>query len=686
MADMNHFIITSAKLSPYPKRGGDIVSLASAWHHEASPADARFGDICAVIEVLAPSKQAAEVTELIIGATKKHYYESLSEDTTTRFEAAIKAVNQELASYATHGNSAWIGKVSACLAIVTGQEVHITQTGSAQAYLYRRGNGTCITAGLGTKEPQRPSKTFGNIASGIIHAGDRLLLGTPALFHQVSSQELADVISDNSAAAAIAKLQQLLATTEAQDRIAATISEVTTAEAAAMLPQSGLPREAHIGKPENFATSAKRQVTPTAKKTLEVLGNSWSRLSQWRKDKMAPKTKLATLALVRWLRKTLSSKSGRIMFAIGILVVLAAIILAVGRGGSNKALANLATQYKDALSKETKAADQLASGDKLGAKTNYQASLGELNSVLKSPNAAKLDAYLAKHPHSDSDPLSAAKLRDLISAQIDQIDGLSRVNPGQLADFAALGNAKPTLMEQIGKQFIFVDPANSSIYRYDLTKAKLDVVADHPSKLGKVIAITASSTGDGVYLLTDQPSVWFYSVNDSSLVQEQISTGSWPKGQAIASYNSNLYVLASDGSALYKQVKTQVGFGAPATYSINDTSVLKGATTLAIDGNIYLGGSKGFARILSGVVEKTDLSFPTNLQNPRAIVSVDQGKLIVTTDASSNRIGLFSFDGALQYSKQLEITGANTVYKASASTEDNTLYALVDQKFVKISY
>ena len=687
MQETTQYVITTAKLVPYPKRAGNVVSLANAWHHEASASDAKFGDICAVTEVLAPNKQASEVTDLIIGSARKHYYESTSPDTSVRFEETVKAVNQELASYATRGNSAWIGKVSAVIAVVTGQEVHITQTGSAQAYLYRRGHGTCITSGLGTKEPHRPSKTFGNIASGIIQPGDRLLLATPALFHQLSGQELSDIVSDHSATLAVSKLQQLLGKTEAQERIAVTISEVTTAEAAAMTAQTGLPKEAHIGKPENFATNAHRQVAPLAKTAAGFMGSNWTKLKAWYQSNLIPFSRAATLALVRWLRKTLSSKTGRIGFSLSIVVILVGIVWLIGHGGNNKALANLSKQYKDALTKETTASGQLAAGNKLGAKSNYQASLDELTSLLKKPKANQLDAYLAKHPHSDDDPLSGTKLRDLDQAQIDQIDGLTRVGSGQLADFSALGNAHPTLMEQVGSQFIFVDPsAGSSIYRYDLTKAKLDVVADHPTKLGKVVALAASSDESGVYLLTDQPSVWFYSTSSASLTQLQVSDGSWPKGQAISSYNTNLYILAADDSALYKLVKTQTGFGAPASYSISDTSVLKGATSLAIDGNIYIGNNQGFTRILAGVVENTDLSFPASLLNPRTLVSVDQGKLIIETDAKSNRIGLFSFNGTLQYSKQLAINDASTVYKASASTEDNTLYALVDQKFVKINY
>jgi len=684
---MDQLLVTTAKLVPYPKRGGSVVNLATSYHYEATPAEAELGDLCSVVEVLAPPKQAAEVTNLILSTAQRTYYEPSAMEPAERFEAAVKAINRELASYATRGNSAWIGKVSAVVSAITGSWVHVTQTGSAHGFLYRGGRDTCITTGLTSKEPHRPSKTFGNIASGQLHSGDRLMLSTPALLHQLSSQQLTEIVCDNSAAAGIAKLQQLLATSDAQERIAVTISQVNTAEAAAMVPQSGLPKEAHLGKPAGLAQTAKGNAAPIAKNALGLAVGSGQWLKTTYEAKVGPNLKRGTLGVVKFLRKRLANRNSRVAVVVALVVIAGLIFWGVSRGGQNKALAALAGQYKDAYTKESTAATQLANGDKLGAKTNYEASLGELNSVIKNPKAPQLTAYLTKHSHADADPLSASKLRDIVSSQIDQIDGLTKVNPGQLADFSALGDAKPTLMQQVGNQFIFVDPSSgSSIYRYDQSKAKLEVVATHPKGLGKVIAITASSNQDGVYLLTDQPAVWFYALADSSLKPLTIAGGSWPKGQAIASYAGNLYVLLADDSALDKITPAgNSSFNAPIASPINDPSVLKNAQTLAIDGSIYIGSNKGFTRVFAGVVQQSDLVFPTNLMHPRDIVSSDAGKLLITTDADSNRIGLFNFDGALEYSRQIEITGSSTVYAAS-STEDNVLYALVDQKFVKVSY
>ncbi|HSX15159.1 MAG TPA: hypothetical protein VLE72_04660, partial [Candidatus Saccharimonadales bacterium] len=434
-----------------------------------------------------------------------------------------------------------------------------------------------------------------------------------------------------------------------------------------------------------MAAVARENAAPIMSAIGRQLGRYLGWVKQTYRNRLSPGLKRSSLAIAAWLRRVLSHRRGRWLFLAGVVMVIFLGIFMLSRSGNDRSLGALAKQYQDALSKEAHAADQLSTGDKLGAKANYQASLDELNVVLASPKAAKLDAYLAKHRASEDDPASATKLRDLVSAQLDQIDGLTKVNPGQLADFSALGNAKPSLMVAVGSQLIFIDPsAASSIYRYDTAKAKLDIVADHPAKLGHVVAATPSSSGDGVYLLTDQPAVWFYNSNDSSLSQ-QTSAADWPKGKAIASYAGNLYIMADD--AIYKLTRTAGGFSAKAAYPINDPSVLTNATTLAVDGNIYVGNAKGFTRILSGVVQKSDLIFPSNLMNPRAIISTNAAKSITVNDAKSNRIGLFSFDGAaIQSNGQISINGINTIYQTTGASSDKTMYVLADQKLVKISY
>ncbi|WP_457831512.1 hypothetical protein, partial [Staphylococcus aureus] len=88
-------------------------------------------------------------------------------------------------------------------------------------------------AGGGTQRPTSPTKTFGSIASGQLEAGDRLLLATPALVHQIPLSRLQSAVSDASPASAIAELTHLLKDASSE-RIAALIIEITTPEIAAL--------------------------------------------------------------------------------------------------------------------------------------------------------------------------------------------------------------------------------------------------------------------------------------------------------------------------------------------------------------------------------------------------------------------------------------------------------------------
>ncbi len=690
MTATSQYLTTTAKLLPYPRRSGHGASSTTAFHYEASGPQAALGDILAVIEVLAPIKEANEVSNLILETATRTYYLDPENETDTvidRFEDTIKAINEELAVYATAGHGSWIGKVSAILAVMVGNEVHLTQTGSAQAFLYRGKQSSCITTGLASKEPHRPSKTFANMASGRLEIGDRLFLATPALLHHFSSEELADTISQNTPTTAIDKLRVGLGPGESLERFAATISELTTPDQAAMVPQTGLPKAAMLGKPETGLARVRDGAKPALAKAGALSLAAGSKLGSFWRSSVQPWIKSTTLTLIQMLRKLLSKKSGRWMALAALILVIATIVWSVSHLGTDKALAGMAKSYDQAYAKQATAAQQLANGDKLGAKTNYQAALDQLNLILVNPKSSKLPAYLAKHKKDSDDPASPQQLRNLVQAQIDQIDGLTQVSGGQLADFSALSNAKPTLMAQVGNQFVFSGPADgSSIYIYNLATSKLSVVANHPSLGGKVVAISASSNSDGVYLLTDKPGVWFLRTSDNNLSQIAAS-GAWPKGKAIASYLGNLYILLADDSGVSKLTPVGSGFSLPSPYPVNDPSVLKGSTAMAVDGSIYVANPNGFSRIFSGVVQKSDLVIPSNLKALRQIASVNAGKSLIMVDAKSERIGLFSFDGAaVSYNGQLAVKGAKQVYSALGNGVDKNLYVLADQKFYKITY
>ncbi len=686
---MPKLLSQTAKLVPYPKRLKSQTSLATAYQFEPPAEIDHRGSFLAVIEVVSGTKQAEELIDIIIETTGKSYYEApeqADETNQDRFEAAIKAVNEELAIYATQGNASWVGKISAVLAVLQGEELMITQTGSAQGYLYRHKHGTCITTGLATDQPYRPSKTFSQVASGTVEAGDRILLTTPALLHLIGSAQLSTILIDSGASAAVQKCHELLQDQTGLERVAAIVVEVSTSEMAQMTPQPGLPSELRLGKPESAAELAKYRLGPIVTWLRTESKAAWTKLRHFATTQLTPWLKRVSLKTVQLLRKWLNGRRSRWVLLGGVVIVIALIALAWHNLSEASATSKLETSYHQAWQLTDRGQAALAGGDKSAAGIDFKQALGLIATIQSSHHLTAVDKALSHHSHPEADPASVAGLKSLLDTDVDQLNGLAAVTPRVLIDFASLSGTAPTLLATVGSELVCVQPDGPIIDSFSLTTGKLDHSLVRSPGLGRVTAIATATNSTGVYLLTDHPAVWLYRSADHTLVAQSTS-GSWASGKAMATFAGNLYILNQAGTGILKFPAIASGFGASIGYLASGQSLPGGAASLAIDGSIYVGGPGGYQRYLAGSLQPDGLSLPANLSTVDQIVSTNGGTTLVTVDAATDRLGLLSFDGShSHFSKELTLSGYKHIAQIAADPNAKVIYALADQKLVSFSY
>jgi hypothetical protein len=254
-----------------------------------------------------------------------------------------------------------------------------------------------------------------------------------------------------------------------------------------------------------------------------------------------------------------------------------------------------------------------------------------------------------------------------------------------LADLSKLDKIHPSLLVAMDNRIVLADADSGALALYDLTSHALS--AGPSQAAGKLVDITASAAGDGVYLLSAQPAVWFYRFDGNSLSKLSVSFEDWPAGRAIASYGSNLYVLANDGSQVYKHIKTAGGFSGKSAYFSPDTAAsIAGSPAMAVDGAIYLAQTNGIKRFLQGRLDTSLNSLPESLHQISRLESVADGKLIVGRDSKTNRIGLFSASTTtLIYLKQLEFKKVTQLAGVSADSKGQTLFGIADGKLVTVA-
>lgn len=675
---MSDLISRTARLVPYAKRPKHSSSFVAAYLYEppADDAGARLGNLYVIVEVLVSGRASEEVVDLIIETIGDKYYNEPADgqEPLARFEAAVKHVNHALSEYVGRGNAAWIGKLSAIVAVLTDRELHVTQTGSAEAFLYR-GKAVSRISVTQTERPATPSKTFGSIATGELEAGDRLLVATPALIHQIPLTKLQSIITNGSPNAAIAEISQLLEGA-ATNRIAAVVVEITTPELAALKVRSDEPEEIQLAGKESLTETAIRAATPlaqttavTTKKVAVAAQSSWQRFR--------PKLRTASLAIVERVRQTLATSKGRRLALLATATVVVGVVGLIWLANTRTADTKQFSEYQ-ALFKRYSAAQTTAErGDKTAARTalaDIQSRLNELSN-----DEADLNKQLENNPLLEGEPASVQGFKELVADQIDQIDGLVKASPTTVAVIGGK-NAQPLHFESDGNRAYVIDAANqNTISIVSLLDGSQKNSQAKTSVLGDVKNTTLSASNDGIFILTAKPSVWFYRFATDTLTEQTIAYGQWPKAHAIASYGPNLYLLG-DGM-IYKHVRNATGYS-PKTDYISTTSIGSNLTGLAVDGWVYTLSESKLNRFLASAL-KQSVPVPSSLKSVTNLRSTAGGSVLIGTSQASDRIAIWTFSNdQLTFSKQVSLTDGKALHNAIYDRKLGKVFATIDNRLV----
>jgi hypothetical protein len=200
-------------------------------------------------------------------------------------------------------------------------------------------------------------------------------------------------------------------------------------------------------------------------------------------------------------------------------------------------------------------------------------------------------------------------------------------------------------------------------------------------QLGTVVAITAASSGTGVYILTNQPAVWLYDATADTLTRlDSNSSATWPSGSSLASYNGNLYLVTTDGVSKFASASD--GFSA-ATPSLSTAEQgVKSSTAIAIDGAIYLGSPSGISRYLAGSLA-AQMSLPSGFTAITTLLP-GNGDYVLAFDKSTGRLAdISSTATALSTTKEYLSSGSKL---SAVATDPSTagIYALSGQELVKL--
>ena len=662
-------ISRTARLVPYAKRPKQVPSFVVATTYEPPVEDsqAHLGSLLIVIEVLVSGRPGEDVASLITSTFQDAYYsdDSLAQSSLARFEEATKATNHALSAHVNDGNAAWIGKLSAVIAVQASAELHVTHSGSAEAYLYRNQANTRITTGQSDRSTG-PAKTFGMVASGQLEAGDRLLIATPALIHQIDLKRLHDIVASGSPESAIAELGDQLKGADVT-RIAALVSEVTTPELAALQTRSEQPADVTIGAPESPIEAAKIIAAPLAQVTVAT-GKRASQVAQVGWEQSKPRLQQAARAATSAARAALTGQqiAKRALIVAGVVSLLGIGLLL--HANSNRSKTALISRYKTDYAAYI-SASQISEADR--QRNALTATLQDAKTLASKRYQPSLDHSLARATLADGTPRAASQLVAAIQKSLDALDGVVHVSTAPFTTLASDARSTNQFLELSSGNIYSVNAENSLIYVVNITTKSAKKTTADTSKVGKVVATTLSSNNDGIYLLTAQPSVWFYRFSSDSLSQLSLGLSGWEPATSISSYAGNLYLLSN--GQIEKHVRTSTGFSPGSAYS-SATSTIPSPSALSVNGFVYVSGTDGIYQFQTGSV-KSSVNARSGLTSVSTLRSTQSNQLI-GVNKTTNRVGVWSDGGTFSFVHQYELNGMTNLSDVAYDSSTQTFYAI----------
>lgn len=175
-------------------------SVCGVFSYEAlNVEDARLGNIYIVGKISNVPKKKYKNSDfllsLLASAIKREFYSNHQRTSLEALESALQSANIYLSDFAKKGHDEWIGNLHIACLVFSKTDIYIGQTGGMVVQLFRNGTVSNISKKFQKQEEPEPTKTFSNIASGKIEAGDKIMIATDDISEILSLQKTKELAS-----------------------------------------------------------------------------------------------------------------------------------------------------------------------------------------------------------------------------------------------------------------------------------------------------------------------------------------------------------------------------------------------------------------------------------------------------------------------------------------------------------
>jgi hypothetical protein len=609
-------------------------------------------EIIVLIELPDRPRGGEELIQTIFQTLKEICFLDQNQDSYERFEAALKEINAVIVEAREALPNKTLGRINALIGFISNNELHLTQTGEAEAYLIRQGALTTVTEGLMPNDSA--VDIFVNIASGNIQNLDKILLVSERLLRYATKNELAKKIFSphKEIGLALEELDEIIVLEGAQTTGILAFDVVTEATASKVIASNR---------------------TNLEKNKFQSLVKQASHSLNWLRDRIPEGTNLPSNSKLKLDKNYL---------ILGFLIVVILILLSVSWGFGKNRSSVKAEEVRLALESIQTDIDTAQSRINIGDKTKaYE--------LLASAEIAAEDLIKAGLAIEEA---QTKKL--IVSQKQDELANIRRYL--ELTPLVDLAQTKADvslvgLLDYHSRKIAF--DANSL---FDTT---LDQISG-TTELDPISVVRAGkyfTDRDSLVFITTDGKVIEWRDGDPVLVDTEDEA--WKSAIDVGVYSTYIYLLDQTNNQIWKYQRKRDIYSSAVAY--NESADLTKAVSIAIDGDIWVLAndadndmSNDIIRIRKGQKKPLRISdLPDSVwENPRKIYTSEKLRNIYVLDQNNKRILRFYKDPAeagvetrdLIYDTQYLFEGLENVQDFWVDSSEQKLFVIDGQKIYEV--
>ncbi len=660
-----------------------------------------YGRLMVLVSFDERSPKTAEISEAIASIMQNEYYHPSERSPEQQFEYAIKRVNDILGDLASAGEISWIGKLNSVITAIVGEEILLTSSGQAFAYLVRHQQLAHLNK-ESSSVPLKPNplKTYENIINGKLNPDEKFVFLSPSILDYIEKPKIKEIIDRFTPDIAARHLQSKLVSFQEKKAMAALIVSTvdpakTSSEPAESAGRGVSPEVSREISPEVARRASPRHTPGALARTSRILRSIAAKTASGTKNRLLPLLKgkkpvpsnsarqagpsaekpslqepltsrkpytYTDLRRKPWWKKILLTienlgkmiwrsftawfsrlpKTSKILFIIVVALVIAFLIsLAAVQGGkqSQEQRATFNNLTSEATQKEQDAQAALIYGNDAKARQL----LDEAQSLAQEVQAGKY--------RNDE----AAAVLAQVEKDRQRLNHITMVDsPETVADFATLGEGvKPQGLVLAGKYLASYNPDQPSLYTYQLSDKKYEAVEIKTS--GQLTAAGGSDTD--IALASTTPDLIDYkpgtnppsSSAGGRATEAGLGLSAGTRFNAMKVFGNRLYALDPGANQIQQFSFTVGGFSKPSNWFSQPVDLSQGVD-LAIDGSVYvLTGDGRILKFLRGQSQDFTLGeMTTPLSSPTAIATSDNTSNLYILDPQNKRLVVLDKDGVLK--------------------------------------